>query len=69
VAGNYPSIFFIGKDDVRLHPFIIDGPLNTIVPFNNVNCPHGLLYLKKEDNMTRIAMLNVSYHTINLRYI
>lgn len=60
VCGSNPYwVFLPPRGELRMHPMNIDGELHCFASFNNLNCPHGFLYINKKDEL-RIGMLPVN---------
>ncbi|KAK2836147.1 hypothetical protein Q7C36_014016 [Tachysurus vachellii] len=57
ICGPSPHWMFVtSRGAMRLHPMIIDGPIESFSPFHNVNCPKGFLYFNKQGEL-RISVL------------
>uniref|UniRef100_A0AAY4D2M8 Cleavage and polyadenylation specificity factor subunit 1 n=1 Tax=Denticeps clupeoides TaxID=299321 RepID=A0AAY4D2M8_9TELE len=57
ICGPSPHWMLVtSRGAMRLHPMIIDGPIESFSPFHNVNCPKGFLYFNKQGEL-RISVL------------
>ena len=46
IAGAKPHwVFLTYRGELRTHPMYIDGNVSCFTSFNNLNCPHGFIYL------------------------
>uniref|UniRef100_A0AAY4D4H2 Cleavage and polyadenylation specificity factor subunit 1 n=1 Tax=Denticeps clupeoides TaxID=299321 RepID=A0AAY4D4H2_9TELE len=54
ICGPSPHWMLVtSRGAMRLHPMIIDGPIESFSPFHNVNCPKGFLYFNKQVLITK----------------
>ncbi|XP_026677670.1 cleavage and polyadenylation specificity factor subunit 1 [Diaphorina citri] len=57
LCGPHPAwLFLTSRGELRAHPMTIDGPVSTLAPFHNVNCPRGFLYFNAKSEL-RISVL------------
>ncbi|XP_076157774.1 cleavage and polyadenylation specificity factor subunit 1 [Alosa pseudoharengus] len=57
ICGPSPHWMLVtSRGAMRLHPMIIDGPIESFSPFHNINCPKGFLYFNKQGEL-RISVL------------
>jgi len=56
ITGSNPGWVISDRGLPRFHPLKVDGPIHHLAPFNNINCPNGVIYLTTKE-VLRICQL------------
>lgn len=56
-----PTLSSHGTNFIRVHPMLVDGPLKTFAPLNNINSPFGFVYMNSKGSF-RVAQLPAQFN-------